>query len=286
MPDRELVQLAVDGEVATVTLDRPEKLNALTLDMLDAADADCRAPRRRQGAALRDSHRRGRPGLLRRRRHPRVVGAGAARHVAHLDQARPSGVRPVGAAAASGHRGDQRTCAGRRAGARRRRRHPRRRDRGDLRAAGSLDRHRPRLVRHAASGHADRREPRKVPRADRPPHRRRRGVPDRPHRRAGQRRPVGQARRRSPTTSAAWRRFRCSSPSSSIDAGSGEGLAAALEGDGERRSPRAPQDAREGKASFVAEARAHVTKEAERGTPQRRQYDSRTAAARPQSGNS
>ena len=35
MPDRELVQLAVDGEVATVTLDRPEKLNALTLDMLD-----------------------------------------------------------------------------------------------------------------------------------------------------------------------------------------------------------------------------------------------------------
>jgi enoyl-CoA hydratase/carnithine racemase len=34
MPDRELVQLAVDGEVATVTLNRPEKLNALTLDML------------------------------------------------------------------------------------------------------------------------------------------------------------------------------------------------------------------------------------------------------------
>jgi enoyl-CoA hydratase len=35
MPDQELVQLAVDGEVATVTLNRPEKLNALTLDMLD-----------------------------------------------------------------------------------------------------------------------------------------------------------------------------------------------------------------------------------------------------------
>jgi enoyl-CoA hydratase/carnithine racemase len=35
MPERELVQLAVDGEVVTVTLNRPEKLNALTLDMLD-----------------------------------------------------------------------------------------------------------------------------------------------------------------------------------------------------------------------------------------------------------
>jgi enoyl-CoA hydratase len=35
MPERELVELAVDGEVATVTLNRPEKLNALTLDMLD-----------------------------------------------------------------------------------------------------------------------------------------------------------------------------------------------------------------------------------------------------------
>jgi enoyl-CoA hydratase/carnithine racemase len=35
MPDQELVQLAVDGEVATVTLNRPDKLNALTLDMLD-----------------------------------------------------------------------------------------------------------------------------------------------------------------------------------------------------------------------------------------------------------
>jgi enoyl-CoA hydratase/carnithine racemase len=47
MPDRELVRLAVAGEVATVTLNRPEKLNALTLDMLDelsriatALDAD------------------------------------------------------------------------------------------------------------------------------------------------------------------------------------------------------------------------------------------------------
>jgi enoyl-CoA hydratase/carnithine racemase len=35
MPDHEQVQLAIDGEVATVTLNRPEKLNALTLDMLD-----------------------------------------------------------------------------------------------------------------------------------------------------------------------------------------------------------------------------------------------------------
>lgn len=35
MPDPEHIQLAIDGEVATVTLNRPEKLNALTLDMLD-----------------------------------------------------------------------------------------------------------------------------------------------------------------------------------------------------------------------------------------------------------
>jgi enoyl-CoA hydratase len=36
MPEPALVQLAVDGEVATITLNRPDKLNALTLDMLDA----------------------------------------------------------------------------------------------------------------------------------------------------------------------------------------------------------------------------------------------------------
>jgi enoyl-CoA hydratase/carnithine racemase len=35
MPDTTLVQLAVDGEIATVTLNRPDKLNALTLEMLD-----------------------------------------------------------------------------------------------------------------------------------------------------------------------------------------------------------------------------------------------------------
>jgi enoyl-CoA hydratase len=36
MLDSEHVRLAVDGEVATVTLNRPDKLNALTLEMLDA----------------------------------------------------------------------------------------------------------------------------------------------------------------------------------------------------------------------------------------------------------
>jgi enoyl-CoA hydratase/carnithine racemase len=36
MLDSEHVQLAVAGEVATVTLNRPDKLNALTLEMLDA----------------------------------------------------------------------------------------------------------------------------------------------------------------------------------------------------------------------------------------------------------
>lgn len=35
MPDRQLVQLAIDGAVATVTLDRPDKLNALTPEMLE-----------------------------------------------------------------------------------------------------------------------------------------------------------------------------------------------------------------------------------------------------------
>jgi len=45
MPDFEHVRLEVDGEIATVTLDRADKLNALTLDMLDdlsriAADLD------------------------------------------------------------------------------------------------------------------------------------------------------------------------------------------------------------------------------------------------------
>lgn len=35
MPDRQLVRLAIDGAVATVTLDRPDKLNALTPEMLE-----------------------------------------------------------------------------------------------------------------------------------------------------------------------------------------------------------------------------------------------------------
>jgi len=35
MPEQEQVQLTLNGEVAVVTLNRPDKLNALTLDMLD-----------------------------------------------------------------------------------------------------------------------------------------------------------------------------------------------------------------------------------------------------------
>jgi len=35
MPDRQLVQLAIDSAVAIVTLDRPDKLNALTPEMLE-----------------------------------------------------------------------------------------------------------------------------------------------------------------------------------------------------------------------------------------------------------
>lgn len=46
MPDRQLVQLAIDGAVAIVTLDRAEKLNALTPEMIDAlADAATRIDR-------------------------------------------------------------------------------------------------------------------------------------------------------------------------------------------------------------------------------------------------
>ena len=43
MAEREQVRVEVDGEVATVTLDRPEKLNALTPRHARRADADCRA---------------------------------------------------------------------------------------------------------------------------------------------------------------------------------------------------------------------------------------------------
>ena len=61
----------VDGHVATITLNRPQKLNAVTPEMADAIVAAVKAERKRRHP-LRHPHRRGRAGFLRRLRHPRA----------------------------------------------------------------------------------------------------------------------------------------------------------------------------------------------------------------------
>ncbi len=121
------VLVEIDGQVATVTLNRPEKLNALTLDMLDALA---------EIAARLDADRAVRCVILTAAGDQAFcVGADINAWSAlepldmwrSLGEARPSGVRPVGAAAATGDRGDQRPRTRRRTGTGGDRGYPRRR---------------------------------------------------------------------------------------------------------------------------------------------------------------
>jgi len=90
-----LLRVERDGAVAHLVLDRPAKLNALTLAMVARLDALCGElegrPRGARGGAALDVE----PRVLRGCRRPRVVDARRRGHVAALDRRRPPGVRPI-----------------------------------------------------------------------------------------------------------------------------------------------------------------------------------------------
>ena len=145
------VEVTRDGGVLTLTLNRPDVLNAFNTAMHKAFQAALKEARRRLGS--RSRHHRRRPRLLRRPGPDRVPGGrrGHRRPPARgLPQEHPRHPR----AREAGDRRGQRSCRGRRPLARVRVRHPHRRRVGELRAR--LHRHRPRsrlgrLVLHRAA---------------------------------------------------------------------------------------------------------------------------------------
>ncbi len=62
------VKVSVEGFVATITVSRPEKLNAFDIDMLKALAVACDRSGGERIRACRDPYRRGQ-GLFGRRRH-------------------------------------------------------------------------------------------------------------------------------------------------------------------------------------------------------------------------
>ena len=66
------VLFEIDGQIAVITLNRPQKLNAVTPEMADAIVAAVKRMQRQRHHPLRDRHGRRRPGVLRRLRHPRA----------------------------------------------------------------------------------------------------------------------------------------------------------------------------------------------------------------------
>ena len=96
------VLLEIDGQVATGDVEPGGEAQCAHHGHARRAGRRRRKAGRRPHGPLRDPDRRRRAGILRRRRHQRLVGARAARHVAVLGQARPPGVRSVGEAAATG----------------------------------------------------------------------------------------------------------------------------------------------------------------------------------------
>ena len=146
-----LVTFEQDGAIGTITLRRPEKFNALDIPMLRRWTRRSTRPKPPTDVRVVLLSRRGQ-GLLRRRRHRRLVGDERRRLPGEMGALRPSRLRPAGAAAAADDRRAVRPRAGRRAGTGRRRRFPRRRDACEARPAGDFDRRGAGLVRHAARG--------------------------------------------------------------------------------------------------------------------------------------
>ena len=68
----------IQDTIATITLNRPEKLNAISLAMLDQIEAAVAQLENNRDVRVGDRHRRGRPRVQRRRGHQRV-GAGDRR---------------------------------------------------------------------------------------------------------------------------------------------------------------------------------------------------------------
>ena len=84
-----------EGPIALITISRPEKLNALDLDMLAVARGRLRRDRGQSRSTCRRDHRRGQ-GLLHRRRHQGLGDHAAARVRLRLGALRPSRLRPAG----------------------------------------------------------------------------------------------------------------------------------------------------------------------------------------------
>ncbi len=89
-PDQTLL-VSVDGPVATITLNRPEKLNALTLPMLSALDEALLAIDADPDVRVVVIKGAGAEGLLGGRRCRGLVQPRSARHVADLDAHGPTG---------------------------------------------------------------------------------------------------------------------------------------------------------------------------------------------------
>ena len=111
----DLVRVELQGEVARVTLDRPDKLNAVNNAMWDRL-GELFAELDADGAALRDPRRRRRAGVQRRRRHRRVRGESQlGRAGPQLRQAHPCRARRDRSLPPSGDRRDPRPLRRRRA---------------------------------------------------------------------------------------------------------------------------------------------------------------------------
>ena len=144
-----------DGAILTLTLNRPDKLNAIDGAMLDALGEALGADRAGSRGARGDPDRC-RARVQRRRGHQGVDGAHAARVRPQLGPARPCPVRSARGAAAAGDRRAERHRVRRRAGAGAVRRHPDRERRGAARPARGDHRGAARLGRHPAPAAADR----------------------------------------------------------------------------------------------------------------------------------
>ena len=160
-------------EVALITLDRPEALNALSFGQIARSEPDDRLDRQ-QRRARAAGHRRRRPRLLGRGRHQGADGPHAGRAARRRD-ARPVGAGQARPSAHAVDRADQRLCLRRRARTGAGLHLPAGGAVGQARLSRDQARPHSRLWRHAAPAAAGRRGARHRADPDRPHGRLRRG---------------------------------------------------------------------------------------------------------------